>query len=65
MQLNVVQFRYKIGYIVLNDSIPHNMEITDPAGNYIFKVNNRITRRRCKICSKLTTKPPERRHWRI
>ena len=48
MQLNVVQFRYKIGYIVLNDSIPHNMEITDPAGNYIFKVNNRITRRRLK-----------------
>ena len=48
MQLNVVQFRYKIGYIVLNDSIPHNMEITDPAGNYIYKVNNRITRRRLK-----------------
>ena len=48
MQLNVVQFRYKIGYIVLNDSIPHHMEITDPAGNYFFKVNNRITRRRLK-----------------
>ena len=26
------------------------------AGNYMFKVNNRNTRRRCKICSKLTIK---------
>ena len=46
MQLNVVQFRYKICYIVLNYSIPRNMEITDPAGNYNFKVNNIMTRRR-------------------
>ena len=33
-----------------------------PAGNYIFKVNNRNTRTRCEICSKLTIKIPER--WR-
>ena len=33
------------------------------AGNYMFKVNNRNTRRRCEICSKLTIKTPERRHW--
>ena len=32
-----------------------------PAGNYIFKVNNRNTRTRCEICSKLTIKTPERR----
>ena len=25
-----------------------------PAGNYMFKVNNRNTRRRCKICSKFS-----------
>ena len=25
-----------------------------PAGNYMFKVNNRNTRTRCEICSKLT-----------
>ena len=25
-----------------------------PAGNYMFKVNNRNTRARCEICSKLT-----------
>ena len=30
----------------------------------MFKVNNRNTRKRCKICSKLTIKTPERHHWR-
>ena len=35
-----------------------------PAGNYMFKVNNRNTRTRCEICSKLTIKTPERRQWR-
>ena len=34
------------------------------ASIYLFKVNNRNTRKRCKICSKLTIKTPERRHWR-
>ena len=32
-----------------------------PAGNYMFKVNNRNTRTSCEICSKLTIKTPERR----
>ena len=32
-----------------------------PAGNCMFKVNNRNTRTRCEICSKLTIKTPERR----
>ena len=31
---------------------------------YLFKVNNRNTRRRYEICSKLTIKTPERRHQR-
>ena len=30
----------------------------------MFKVNNRNTRTRSEICSKLTIKIPERRHWR-
>ena len=30
----------------------------------MFKVNNRNTKTRCEICSKLTTKTPERRQWR-
>ena len=36
-----------------------------PPNNYMFKVNNRNTRIRCKICSKLTIKTPKRRHWRL
>ena len=30
---------------------------------YLLKVNNRHTRKRCEICSKLTIKILERRHW--
>ena len=30
---------------------------------YLFKVNNRNTRKRCNTCSKLTTKTAERRQW--
>ena len=37
---------------------------TYPAGICLLKVNNRNTRARCEICSKLTIKIPERRHWR-
>ena len=35
-----------------------------PAGIYMFKVNNRNTRTKCEISSKLTIKTPERRYWR-
>ena len=34
----------------------------NPVGMYLLKVNNKNTRARCKICSKLTIKTPERRH---
>ena len=35
------------------------------AGNYKFKVNNRSTRARCELCSKLTIKTTlERHYWR-
>ena len=30
----------------------------------MFKVNNRNTKARCEICSKLTIKTPERWYWR-
>ena len=33
-----------------------------PAGIYLLKVNDRNTRTRCEICSKLTIKIPERCH---
>ena len=32
----------------------------NPVGIYLLKVNNRNTRTRCEICSKLTIKKPER-----
>ena len=35
-----------------------------PVDIYPLKVNNRNTRTRCEICSKLIIKTPERRHWR-
>ena len=36
-----------------------------PAGIYLYKVNNRNTRKSCEICSELTIKIPERRLWRV
>ena len=38
---------------IMNNSRPY------PAGIYLLKVNNRKTRTRCEICSKLTIKTPE------
>ena len=37
---------------------------TSPVGIYLLKVNNRNSRARCEICSKLTIKTSERRQWR-
>ena len=34
----------------------------NPAGIYLFKVNNRNTRAKCETCSELTIKTPEQRH---
>ena len=36
--------------------------ISSSAGIYLLKVNNRNTRTRCEICSKITIKIPERCH---
>ena len=35
-----------------------------PPGIYLLKVNNRNSSWRYEICSNLTIKTPERRHWR-
>ena len=35
-----------------------------PAEIYLLKVNNRNSRARCEICSKLTINIPQRRQWR-
>ena len=42
----------------------HSNFNSQPVHNYMFKVNKRNTRKRCEICSKLTIKAPEQRHWR-
>ena len=41
-----------------------SMSTANPNNIYLFKVNNRNTIKRCKICLKLTIKTPERRQWR-
>ena len=38
-------------------------ENKNPANIYLFKVNNRNTRKRCEMCSKLPIKTPGRRQW--
>ena len=35
-----------------------------PITIFLLKVNNRNTKARCEICSKLTIKAPEQCHWR-
>ena len=47
-----------------NEYYPYNINLirfcrrTFPANIYLLKVNNRNTRKRCEICSKLTIKTP-------
>ena len=35
------------------------------SGNYMFEVNNKNTKTKCEICSKLTIKTPERRQYSL
>ena len=37
---------------------------SNPVKMYLFKVNKKDTRKRCKICSELTIKTLEGRQWR-
>ena len=41
-----------------------SLDSHNPANSYLFKDNSENTRKRCEICSKLTTKTPKRRQWR-
>ena len=50
-------FLYRTPLVTPSDVNWHN----NPAGNYMFKVNNRKTRTICEICSELTIKIPD---WR-
>ena len=52
----------KFSFIVSQPAFAHDhLPKTIPVGIYLLKVNNRNTRTRCEICSKLTIKTPE---WR-
>ena len=61
----MVQLFLKFSNLIFAKSNLHEVwpNWNNPAGNYMFNVNDRNTRTRCEICSKLTTKTPERRHW--
>ena len=52
-------------HVLVTQDIKWFHEFTSiPAYIYLFKVDNRNTRKRYEICSKLTIKSLERRHWR-
>ena len=55
--------RSRINYTRFFSKIHNVRNLNCPAGNYMFKVNNRNSRTRCGIRSKLTIKTPERRQW--
>ena len=48
----------------LESIISLGSQIQSPANIYLLKVNNKSTRKRSEICSKLTLKTPEGSHWR-
>ena len=48
---------YFDGYSIYTDNNPVNI--------CLFKVNNKSTRKKGEICSKLTRKVPEQCHWRL
>ena len=69
MSKMILALAYKI-FFELTKSLAPNMRQKKylriyPAGNYMFKVNNRDTRTRCEIFSKLTIKIPEQRQWQL
>ena len=63
--LSIVSFLHciNIKQFPTTNNIPAEVFVY-PGGNYLLKFNNRSTRTRCEICSKLTIKTPKRRHWR-
>ena len=52
----------KTASLLMMHQKPYDFNSNFPANIYLFKFNNRNTRKRCKICLKLTAKTPERRH---
>ena len=55
-----ITINQNINYFIESYRILRMLMLKDiPANIYLFKGNNRITRKRCQICSKLTLKTPE------
>ena len=50
-------------FVFVVEEVVLEFVLTDPVGIYLLKVNNRNTRTRCEIRSKLTIKAPEQPHW--
>ena len=50
-------FRFRVSILC---DISGLFQISNPTKIYLFKVNNRSSRKMCEICSKLTIKTPER-----
>ena len=48
--------------IIVNYQKPRKIK---PANIYLFKDSNRNTRKKYKICSKLTIKAPQRHYWQL
>ena len=61
---NAIQLQILIFFILYGAFLCCCSMMLNPAGIYLLKVNNRNTKTRCEICSKLTINTPERRHWR-
>ena len=53
----IEKFEYFFGLRLVVLLLRHSDNLS-PAGIYLLKVNNRNTRARCEICSKLTIKTP-------
>ena len=49
---------YKKHRLIFYDYVVCSVAKNFPAGIYMFKVNNRNTRTKCEICSKLTPERP-------
>ena len=56
----VINYQVQIFLIYHSKLNISSLESMKPASIYAFKVNNRNTRKRCAICSKLTLQTPER-----
>ena len=63
VKLSHVQYEHEFETAITNLVECKNIR-ANPAGNYIFKVNNKNSKARREICPKLTIKTPERHQWR-